>query len=275
MPPVRPLVALLATLGLFAAAVAWQQPDTAPPPRAVLLPEPLPLTASPPKYLKGNLHTHSLWSDGDDFPEMIADWYKQHGYQFLALTDHNVIAEGERWVPADANATRATALWKYESRFGPRWVERRTKKVNPGRGWVMVKTPHPTAEAIVRGIDAGDFYASTGVTLDGVTREGNELRLAIHAEPGLTYKTQFVATMRDAKLESTPQLDKVGNELPVTRVYSPDIGKVVAEVPGLTPSYKLSGKELYVWAKVISSKPHPNPYAKGDVEVAWTQPVVP
>ena len=28
-------------------------------------------------------------------------------------------------------------------------------------------------------------------------------------------------------------------------------------------------------AKVISTKPHPNPYQKGDVEVAWTQPVVP
>ena len=24
-----------------------------------------------PRYWKGNLHTHSLWSDGDDFPEMI------------------------------------------------------------------------------------------------------------------------------------------------------------------------------------------------------------
>ena len=32
---------------------------------------------------------------------------------------------------------------------------------------------------------------------------------------------------------------------------------------------------MYVRAKVTSSKPHPNPYAEGDVEVAWTQPVVP
>ena len=40
-----------------------------------------------PRWWKGNLHTHSLWSDGNDYPEMIADWYRSHGYQFLAFTD--------------------------------------------------------------------------------------------------------------------------------------------------------------------------------------------
>ena len=34
------------------------------------------------KWWKGNLHTHSLWSDGDDFPEMIMDGYKSRGWQF-------------------------------------------------------------------------------------------------------------------------------------------------------------------------------------------------
>jgi hypothetical protein len=437
----RPLAALALTLAVFAAAVALQQPPTAPPPREVVLPDPLPLAAAQPTYLKGNLHTHSLWSDGDDFPEMIADWYKQHGYQFLALTDHNIIAEGEKWVPADGTAKRVTALRKYAARFGPRWVEQREKdgkrqvrlkplaefrslleepgryllipaeeithsfakrpihmnginlrdtikpidgrdaietitvnlrqvadqrtrtgrimlaflnhpnfgwgvraeemllaedlryfevfnghpgvrnygdaqhagtervwdvtlalrlgkhglpivyglatddahgyhewgvgKVNPGRGWVMVKAPHLTAEAVVGGIEKGDFYASTGVTLDEVVREGNELRLAIRSEPGVTYTTQFIATMKGTPLDSQPVLDKDGKELPVTRVYSPEIGKVVAETQSRTPSYRLTGQELYVRAKVISTKPHPNPYAKGDVEVAWTQPVVP
>ena len=83
--------------------------------------------AEPPlRWWKGNIHTHSLWSDGDDFPEMIADWYKQHGYQFLALTDHNIIAEGEKWIDAEANATRREAVRKYETRFGSRWPEYRT-----------------------------------------------------------------------------------------------------------------------------------------------------
>jgi len=37
-------------------------------------------------WQKGNLHTHSFWSDGDDFPEMIIDWYKENDYQFIALS---------------------------------------------------------------------------------------------------------------------------------------------------------------------------------------------
>src|ERR671912_655646 len=50
------------------------------------------------RWYKGNLHTHSLWSDGDDFPERIATWYRDRGYHFLAITDHNTLQQGEKWV---------------------------------------------------------------------------------------------------------------------------------------------------------------------------------
>ena len=50
------------------------------------------------QWHKGNLHTHSLWSDGDDFPERIALWYRDRGYHFLAISDHNTVQEGEKWV---------------------------------------------------------------------------------------------------------------------------------------------------------------------------------
>jgi hypothetical protein len=50
------------------------------------------------QWYKGNLHTHSLWSDGDDFPERIALWYRDRGYHFLAISDHNTVQEGEKWV---------------------------------------------------------------------------------------------------------------------------------------------------------------------------------
>ena len=62
------------------------------------------------RWLKGNLHTHSLWSDGDDYPEMIVDWYKQHGYQFLALSDHNILLQGDKWIEATNNRGGAVAL---------------------------------------------------------------------------------------------------------------------------------------------------------------------
>ncbi|MBS0266423.1 MAG: PHP domain-containing protein, partial [Planctomycetes bacterium] len=46
-------------------------------------------------WYKGNLHTHTLWSDGDDYPEMVALWYKDNGYDFLAFTDHNTLLRKE------------------------------------------------------------------------------------------------------------------------------------------------------------------------------------
>ena len=80
-----------------------------------------------PRWWKGNLHTHTLWSDGDDFPEMVAEWYRTRGYNFLALSDHNVLAQGMRWMKAADITKRGgeTVLPKYHDRFGPAWVQTR------------------------------------------------------------------------------------------------------------------------------------------------------
>jgi hypothetical protein len=428
----RSLLALLVTFAIFAVVVA-QRPGEAPP-------APLPIAEAKPQYWKGNLHTHSLWSDGDDFPEMIADWYKRHGYQFLALTDHNIIADAEKWVDAETTPVRKKAVEKYQNRFGKNWLEWRTEKdkkqvrlkplrefrslleepgkflfvpaeeitskfakfpvhmnginlrdaikpieganvtetiranlkqteeqsakttwpnitflnhpnfqwgvkaeemiaaeelryfevfnghsgvrnygdethagceriwdillavrlaklglpvvygvatddshayhefaigkTNPGRGWCMVRTQHLTAESIVRAMKAGDFYFSTGVSFDSIAKADGKLSLAIRTEPSVTYTTEFIATMKGAPLDSELIKDKDGKELDVTRKYSDDIGKVAATSTDANPSYAFTGNELYVRAKVTSSKPHPNPYQKGDTEVAWTQPFV-
>jgi hypothetical protein len=42
------------------------------------------------QYFKGNTHAHTLESDGDSTPEEVTRWYKEHGYHFLVLSDHNV-----------------------------------------------------------------------------------------------------------------------------------------------------------------------------------------
>ena len=98
-----------------------------------------PVPADPPlRWWKGNLHTHSLWSDGDDFPEMIAEGYRTNGYHFLALSDHNLLSQGERWMEVDKIAARAKsepwrasirprdAFTSYLRRHGTNWVETRS-----------------------------------------------------------------------------------------------------------------------------------------------------
>lgn len=81
-----------------------------------------------PRWWKGNIHTHTFWSDGDDFPEMVAEWYRTHDYHFLALTDHNVLAQGMRWrkeTELVAKAGTSEVIARYLARFGSAWVETR------------------------------------------------------------------------------------------------------------------------------------------------------
>ncbi|MDG1965298.1 MAG: histidinol-phosphatase [Flavobacteriaceae bacterium] len=87
-------------------------------------------------WQKGNLHTHSLWSDGDDFPEMIIQWYKDHDYQFIALSDHNTIAESEYWYALKDRDKKNKTLEKYIDRFGD-WVETKTDSTHQ---FVRLKT---------------------------------------------------------------------------------------------------------------------------------------
>ncbi len=68
------------------------------------------------RWWKGNLHTHSFWSDGDDYPEMIIDWYKTAGYDFVALSEHNTLAEGERFIGVAENGGQEL-LDVYKARF--------------------------------------------------------------------------------------------------------------------------------------------------------------
>lgn len=58
---------------------------------------------------------------------MVADWYRQHGYNFLALSDHNVLSQGVRWMKYEDIVKRGykDALEKYRQRFGDAWVETR------------------------------------------------------------------------------------------------------------------------------------------------------
>jgi hypothetical protein len=83
---------LLPTLGLLGAATASLAAA-----EAVERAQPVRFEAPPPdsdaRWLKGNTHTHTTNSDGDTPPDSVARWYRDHGYQFLVLSDHNVFTD--------------------------------------------------------------------------------------------------------------------------------------------------------------------------------------
>lgn len=406
------------------------------------------------RWWKGNTHTHSWWSDGDAPPELIAEWYKKHGYQFLVLSDHNIMQEGEKWYPIDEPPRRPEQILssyeKYVKTFGADWVEERqvngkrevklktlnefrslfeengkfifivgeeitdrfqahpvhmngvnlvefippqggnsvsdtiqnnldavseqSKKyaqpmlahlnhpnfyyaqtaedffflnhkpgdgffemynghpgvdnygdeihqsaermwdivlskrlgelgrsviygvavddaheytkwgegiTNPGRGWMMVRSRWLTANKITEAVKRGDFYNSTGVTFKKLELNEKGIELEIAAEKGVSYSIEFIGTTTNADLKGKAEVvpehahrNRPDHHHKQTLRYSDDIGRVLKVVKGNKASYKVNGNEIYVRARVSSSKQHPNPYAKGDVEMAWTQPLV-
>lgn len=47
------------------------------------------------KWFKGNTHTHTINSDGDSTGDEVFRWYRENGYNFLVLTDHNFLTNIE------------------------------------------------------------------------------------------------------------------------------------------------------------------------------------
>ncbi|HEX7862526.1 MAG TPA: histidinol-phosphatase [Verrucomicrobiae bacterium] len=380
------------------------------------------------KWWKGNLHTHTFWSDGDDFPEMATKWYKETGYHFLAISDHNILLEGDKWISIGTNATRKLALEKYRATY-PQDVLVRTngtniqvrlatltelkkrfearnrfllipseeisaeadkkpihinatnlrdhikprhgtnvldvmqmnidavlaqrqrtgqpmfphlnhpnfhfavsaedlmrvegekffevynghpavfnegdekhpstermwdmvlawrlgvlnlevmygvavddthnyhhagfKNANPGRGWVMVRAKRLTPEHIVHAMEAGDFYASTGVRLKKMKRSANTVSLEIDPEPGVSYTISFIGTKRDFVKTVNGKAEADGSR----------IGELLApEIKGTKAKYRLGKDDLYARAVVVSSKVKTNGQPE-EVEKAWVQPI--
>jgi len=70
------------------------------------------------KWYKGNLHLHTLRSDGEAFPDEAILLYKELGYDFLALTDHHVVHEQEKWFVASRHRQfKASRLDRFKARF--------------------------------------------------------------------------------------------------------------------------------------------------------------
>ena len=402
--------------------------------------EPTPVDNNKPaeRWYKGNLHTHTLWSDGDAPPEVTVSWYKDHGYNFLTLSDHNILSVGEKWIPASKNNFNLEKLDRLKAQFGDNSVQLRSEngslfmrlktleelreqfqeteqfiliqaeeitdafekypvhvnatnletvilprggtssydvmqrninavrrqrietgrpmvahvnhpnfgwgivaedlirlkgdrffeiynghpgvrnwgdpshpgtdrmwdiilamrlargeeplygiavddahayykikvgESNTGRGWVMVRASQLTAEAIIEAMEHGNFYATTGVQVREIDGSQEMLRIAIQAEDGVSYKTQFIGTTRGFDRSSQPVVNADGAPEHVSRIYSRDIGQVLLESDENPAVYKFTGDELYVRAKIISDRNHPNPFAEGDLETAWIQPV--
>ena len=123
------------------------------------------------QWYKGNIHTHTFWSDGDDFPEMVVDWYKNHGYDFLVLSDHNILSRGEKWKALRADQANV-AIDKAEKRWGRGHVRTR---IMDGAKEVRLLPLNEVRDLLE---EPGKFIMIEGLEMT-TSREG----LAVHTNP--------------------------------------------------------------------------------------------
>jgi hypothetical protein len=208
--PRLPLLALAASI-LFTPAAAWSAPaeDT------VVPPDP------PARWWKGNTHTHTFWSDGNDFPEMISEWYRANGYHFLVLSDHNILSRGEKWMPVAEidRRSRGSALPAYLERFGSSWVDIR------GEGDAREVRLKPLREVRAISEVRGSFIMIEGQEItdgvDGRPVHINALNLADLVRPagGATVEDAIRGTLRSVLVQS----DETGRPI-VTHINHPNFG---------------------------------------------------
>jgi hypothetical protein len=144
----------------------------------------------------------------------------------------------------------------------------------PGRGWVVVLADQLEPDALVSALEGGRFYSSSGVSLRRIVRSSEGLEVDVEPVDGVTYTIEFLGTRAGFDRRTTPVIDKAKNKpLHATERPSLDVGTVFKKEAGTRASYKFSGDELYVRARVTSSRKHPNPASRDEYERAWVQPV--
>lgn len=144
------------------------------------------------RWYRGNLHTHSHWSDGDDYLPTIAAWYREHGYQFLVFTDHNVLAQGERWIDVDASKGGRRAFEKLKAKFPDTTQERTT---DDGKLEVRLQT---FAEVAAQLNKSGEFLLVQGEEISD-----SHDSLPIHLNAGNV--VELIAPMQGTSVFDTVQ----------------------------------------------------------------------
>jgi len=67
-------------------------------------------------------------------------------------------------------------------------------RANPGRGWVVVRADRLEAVEILQRMEAGEFYATTGVEIDDIRISATRLEIDIRPYQNFKYTTEFIGS---------------------------------------------------------------------------------
>jgi len=119
---------------------------------------------------------------------------------------------------------------------------------NPGKAWIMVRARELSVPSLIAAMNAGDFYATTGVSLSSYESSPKAIRV------GLSDSTRDLGWSQPGANPQLYRTEFIGKN-----------GKVLKLDESLNPTYEFNGSELYVRVRITNS----------DGQIAWTQPVFP
>jgi len=132
----------------------------------------MPVQGARGSWLKGNTHTHTWWSDGDAAPEWVADWYLTHGYDFLVLSDHNVLSCDERWVRIGEGKVTADRVDELVGLFGTEMVDVRVGENGPEMRLQTTKELRARFDMVfIEGEEISDRFDDTHIHVNAVNVE--------------------------------------------------------------------------------------------------------
>ncbi len=124
-------------------------------------------TFAEPVWYRGNTHVHTVNSDGDSAPDVVARWYKEHGYHFVVISDHNfrtpveglneVIGAWGKFIvlggvevtdevdgrPVHMNALGAKqTAWPQGGRKVPELIDNNAKAIHAAKGLAVLNHPN-------------------------------------------------------------------------------------------------------------------------------------
>jgi hypothetical protein len=72
----------------------------------------------------------------------------------------------------------------------------------------MVRSRFLTPEHLIDALRNGDFYSSTGVSVESIETSDESLSIRIRPEDGVTYRTQFIGTRKGYAPSSEPVMGR-------------------------------------------------------------------
>ena len=115
----------------------------------------------------------------------------------------------------------------------------------------MVETDSLTPTKIITAMEAGSFYASTGVTLKKIVSDENQLKIVVDKAKDTQYLIEFIGAFKNDKET-----------------------RVLQRADETNSTFQLNPNLLFVRARITASTLKENPFQEGDFEMAWTQPIL-